>query len=349
VSERICYNFHNLITAVINRGTTHSLFDPFNLKFSFFQAKMVENPDIILNVREFQPQKSGEYSIDHKYSIEKNYFFCSESSKNASWKLEIINLDEKVTTINVSCSMKGLNSIMYPDFFPQNILLKVIEYKLFLKGYFLVHGASVSKNGNSYVLLGRGGSFKTSICMDLIRNEGYSYQGDDRVIIGPDQVYAFPMNLNVFAYMIGNLKNENGWGIVHKLRCFLLTQRGKIFSCNVVNAAKIKKIFVIQRVNKKGLGVNNLSRDQYENILLFNNRLEDFIDIQFLGISNAPVFRYFLSYLNVYPDSQLNEFLTEFGNKLHSTISGKQIQILEIPRDYSPGVAEMVSMAISNE
>ena len=68
-----------------------------------------------------------------------------------------------------------------------------------------------------YILAGRGGSFKTTLCMDLIRKKGCNLLGDDRVLIGNGSAYSFPMSLPVFSYMLQNLDHENAWAFSHKL------------------------------------------------------------------------------------------------------------------------------------
>lgn len=349
MNTRLCYNFHNLLKVIINRDKEHTFFDKFNLKFSYFEVDDVIQPEIILNIGDFQSLNRKKYTIDHKYHIDSGYLFCSESNRRISWKIEIIDLESECTTINISCQTRGVNGLIYPDFFPQNILLKIIEYRLFLKDYYLVHGAAVSKGEDAYVLVGRGGSFKTSICMDLIRNYGYSYLGDDRIIIGDGKVFAFPINANVFGYMKQNMDNENAWGIQHKIKCFYDTQKGKKYPIGVTESAKITKILVINKTNKKDLTVKNLPLTAFGNLLLNNNRLEDFIDIQFLEIYNAPFFRYCLAYANIFPNSSLNVFLNEFGEQLKTILLDKEITLVEIPDRYSSAIADRIQQEMINE
>lgn len=47
-----------------------------------------------------------------------------------------------------------------------------------------IHAAAVSKNGKGFLILGKQGSGKTSITLELCRNHGYSLVGNDLVLVG---------------------------------------------------------------------------------------------------------------------------------------------------------------------
>lgn len=54
-----------------------------------------------------------------------------------------------------------------------------------------LHGAAVEKNGQGMLLLGKQGSGKTSLCLELCRNYGYSIVGNDLVLVGLGEGGAF--------------------------------------------------------------------------------------------------------------------------------------------------------------
>ena len=113
--------------------------DAVNLRYSFFQMDEIDRPDIVLNVGGFTPSNQNCYLIDHKYHIKDNYLYCHDTAGRASWELEIKGIERGETTIN--CRVKngfGLYRWFNPEFLPQVLLLKMIEYKLSQKGYFLI-------------------------------------------------------------------------------------------------------------------------------------------------------------------------------------------------------------------
>lgn len=73
----------------------------------------------------------------------------------------------------------------------------ILELERAKKGKATVHAAAVSKNGKGILILGKQGSGKTSITLELCRKYGYSLIGNDLVLIG------FKRNLG---YLYGGTK-----------------------------------------------------------------------------------------------------------------------------------------------
>jgi len=60
----------------------------------------------------------------------------------------------------------------------------ILEQKRAKKGKATIHAAAVSKNGKGVLMLGKQGSGKTSITLELCRKYGYSLVGNDLVLTG---------------------------------------------------------------------------------------------------------------------------------------------------------------------
>ena len=337
MNHALSYNIHDIIKFKIVRDKGYGLRDLINLKFSFFEVEGVDNPDITLNIGKFIPSNENCYLVDHKYYIKENYFYCRDSEGKAEWEVEILGFEEGVTIINFNGRIKGFQSFMNPDFIAQNLLLRLIEYKLSRKGYLFAHSAGISKNEQAYVFAGRGGSFKTSLCMDFIRREGFEFLGDDRVILHKDKVFSFPMGLHVFGFMCDHLPNEDSWNISNKIRFakYLWDNKGK--KDNLIKAGepfKLKSLFFIVKTNKETITERKIPLKEAVEKLLTNNRLEDFISLGSMGINSGPHLKYALAYSYIFPDSQIATQKKYLEKVLRSIIEKVPINEIEIPTGY---------------
>lgn len=345
MKKKKSYNLHNILKFQIIRDDSYGWRDGVNLKFSYFEVDNVEDPDIILIIGKFSASSEACYSVDHKCLIKENYLYCKESEGVAEWELQISGLEDGPTILHYNGKIKGISSLLNPDFLAQNFLLKLIEYKLYRKGYLLTHAGGFSKGDKGYILPGRGGSFKTTLCMDLIRKKGCKFLGDDRVIIGNGSAYSFPMSLPVFSYMLQYLDHENAWKLSHKLDILKrLWSNSLSFDADICERKPVKFVgfFFITRTDLSGFTTQQISLDDTRKKLIQNNRLEDFIDISFLQITSGPFSRYLLAYSYVFPDSAVAKFLDRRDNHPNIPLNADDIAFFNvtIPNTYSPLVAE---------
>ena len=346
MKRTISYNIPDILKFKIIRDNGHGLRDLINLKFSFFEVEDdVEAPDVTLNIGKFTPLNKNCYTIDHKYYVKEDYFYCKDSEGNAKWGVEITGFEDGNTTINFDGKLGGFQSLMNPDFIAQNFLLRSIEYKLSKKGYFLAHSAGISKNNQAYVLAGRGGIFKTSLCMDFIRKAGFEFLGDDRVIIHRDGVFSFPTGLHVFSFMCEHLQNEKSWSFSNKIKFakYLWDKKDKN-NCpiKISELSKLKNLFFIVRTNKKTISKREMSLKEVVDKLITNNRLEDFISLGGMGINSGPHLKYALAYSYIFPDSQIATQKRDLEMELISILENIPIYEIEIPNNYDLGVFKRI-------
>jgi len=351
MKQTLSYNIHDILKFKITRDRGHGLRDLINLKFSFFEVEEVDNPDITLNIGKFTPSNKNCYLVDHKYYIKENYFYCKDSEGKAEWEVEISGFEDGETTINFNGRIKGFQSFMNPDFIAQNLLIRLIEYKLSKKGYFLAHSAGISKNGQAYVFAGRGGTFKTSLCMDFIRKAGFEFLGDDRVILHKDKVFGFPMSLRVFGFMCKHLPNEDFWNIFNKIRFAKWLWDTKSENVNPVEIgepSKLKSLLFIVKTNREVITVREISLKEAVDRLITNNRLEDFISLGGMGINSGPHLRYALAYSYIFPDSGMVKHQEDLGTMLRNILENVPIYEIEIPYNYDQNVFKKVRKFIES-
>lgn len=348
MSQTIGYNLHDILKFKINRNGDRCFRDLINLKFTVFEVENVDNPDITLNIGTFKPSNGNCYLVDNKFYIKENYLYCRDSLGNAEWEVEIFGFVDGETTINYNGSLKGYQHIINPDFISQNILLRLIEYKLERIEYFLAHSAGVCRNGNAYVFAGRGGSFKTSLCMDLIRRSNFEFLGDDRIILHKDKIFSFPMNLHLFSFMCKNLKSECDLNAFNKLKFIKYLLDGKTGVNSSIKLSKpcsIKGLFFISKTNSDVITVHEISLKDAIDRLIMNNRLEDFISLGGLGINSGPLFKYVLAYSYIFPENPIIQ-TTHLKCVLTNILENIPISEVEIPYTYSSKIFNEFSKII---
>jgi hypothetical protein len=336
--QALNYNIHDILRFRIVRDSSRGLRDLINLKFSFFEVEDVDNPDITLNVGRFTPSNDGCYLVDHKYHVKDDYFYCKDSEGGAGWEVEVMGFGDKPTTINLDSRLNGFRAFVYPDFIAQNFLLRVIEHKLGNRGYFLAHSAGVSKNRQAYMLAGRGGAFKTSLSIDFIRNAGFEFLGDDRVILHKDGVYSFPLGLNVFDFMCNHLPGEDSWGISDKIRFLGYLSGGGGNRVKVGEPSNLRNLFFIVRSNKKAVAKRPVSPEDAVDKLILNNRLEDFISLRCMGVNSGPHLRYALAYSYIFPGDRVVTQRKRLEGELADILQDIPVYEIEIPNTYNQAV-----------
>lgn len=358
------YNIHDILKFRMCSDRKFGFRALQNLRFSCFEVEQVEKPDIVLNIGKFTPSNENCYLVDHKYHIRDNYFYCRDSEGKVGWEVEIKGLEQGDTVINLHLSKQfqkqPADLLRIPLFFPQAFLLRIIEHKLSTTGYFLTHSAAVSKDNQAYLLSGRAGGFKTSLCMDFIRRGGFTCLGDDRVILQQDRVFGFPINSAIFEFMVKRLPDETHFGLLKQVQFAAGYIRGKYGKGggNEAKSGKLKALLLITRSNgaKTSKQVNfepipQSSLQQIVESILISNRLEDFLGMGMpgFGISSGPFLRYMLAYSFVFPDSLVATWERDMARILRNILEDIPVYRVEIPPDYSPDIFDQVHQFIARE
>lgn len=357
------YNIHNIVKFRIVRNKRYDFGDLINLKFCSFQVDEVDKPDIVLNIGKFTPSNRDCYLIDYKYHIKDNYLYCQDSEGKVGWEFEISGLEHGDTVINFHVSKRFrpqsiVNLLYIPLFLPQILLLSIIEYKLSTKGYFLIHSGAISKDNQAYLLSGRAGCFKTTLCMEFVRRAGFTWLGDDRAILYQDKVLGFPMNSAAFEFVTRHLTDETHWGFlrqVHFAAEQLFSRHGKTDK-REAKSAELKALLLIARSNRqrddRRVTFDPLPQSHLEQIvnsLLISNRLEDFIGMAGLGINSGPFLKYMLAYSFVFPNSSIETREEKLAENLKNSLGEIPVYKVEIPVDYSLDIFKQIHEFIAED
>jgi hypothetical protein len=204
------YDIHGILTLQVNKPVRRAAI-PLNLHAlsHFMIDKEPIDLTIRLNLADFNESLGECILVDHKYHIRRNYLFCRDESQNRQWKIEIKGLEEdrlSVQTKGNSCSLRDFFS---PEKFEEFILLKqVINSQLLLRGYCLVSAGGIGNGKDGLLLFGRGGSYKTSLLMQLMRQGKLDFFGDDVVIISRNEIFSFPVYQELFKFRLQNMTRE---------------------------------------------------------------------------------------------------------------------------------------------
>lgn len=342
------YDIHNLVKFRIVRNKKYDFSDLINLKYSAFQVYEVDKPDIVLNIGRFTPSNKGCHVVDNKYYINDNYFYCRDSGGGVGWEVEVTGFEGGETIINFNLTKRfqvnPIDIIYMPLFLPQVFLLRFIEHKLSMKGCFLAHSGAVAKNNQAYILSGRAGCFKTTLCMEFVRRAGFVWLGDERVILRQGKALGFPMNSLMFDFMTGHLLDETHWGFLRQVQFVAenLSGRHKQTGKHKPLSANMKVILLISKSNELGDSkkvtfspVPQSHVGQIVDGLFINARLEDFKGMAGLGIDSGPFLRYVLAYKFVFPNSSIADQERKLSENLKSTLENIPIYQVQIPPRYS--------------
>ncbi|MFZ2455885.1 MAG: hypothetical protein WAX07_05365 [Candidatus Altiarchaeia archaeon] len=338
--EKRDYDLHGILSFRINREKVCGWIDGINLKLHYFETAKEIDPDITLNIAPFTPDLDGTFSVDHKYYAKEDYLYCKDSEGGNKWQFEVSGFESGKIKINYNGKTAGkVNNRINPDFIAQNILLRFVEYALAGKGYLLLHAAGVSKDGKAVIIVGRGGTYKTSICMELLRS-GYHFLGDDHVILKGDKAYSFPMGLSVFSYMYHNMADETSWTITKKAKLLRDVNKGRKSEVKIEDESVIGDICFISRTNKTGIRKKQISIPQAAEKMAIDNRLEDYISLGCMNIRSGPLFKFFSAYSYLFPKSEISNEMNVQKDHAKTILKDKIIYELEIPEDYCPGLAK---------
>ena len=359
MKQVLSYNIHDVLRFQIHRDRGLDRWDLVDLKFAPFRTESVDSPDIVLNIGKFAPSNAGCYVIDHNYHVRDNYFYCRDSEGKASWEAEVAGFDHGDTTINfnpsVRLSMQPTSLLYTPLFLPQALLLRIIESRLIGKGRFLAHAGAVARNGQAYVLSGRAGCFKTTLCMEFVR-AGFTWLGDDRVILGGDEVMGFPMNPAMFAFMLRHLRDETQWGLLRQLQFYAqcVAGGGGRQGRTAAESARLKAVLLIAKsagsdreVTFSAVPQSRL--DQTVERLVVSARLEDFKGLAHFGIRSGPFLKYMLAYAYVFPNSFVATQEREAAESLKNALRDVPVYEVLIPRKWGRHVFEKVHDFVDRE
>ena len=328
-------NIHNFLKIQIRQTYAFELIKDINQPFSYFETNDIDEPDIIFNIGNFKEQHRDSKVIDHKVFIREDYIYCSEKAEGVAFKIEIFNLETKPTVVNVHVKAKKFRQYLFPALLAQNIFLRpLIDFKLQEKDIFSVHGACVSDKTGAIVFAGRGGCFKTSLCMDLVRKHGFNFLSDDRILIRNNNVYCFPIHYRLFNFRVSKMSSEY-YAKFDKLKYLASQMVGTQKEIQIVNSAAFRKILSLVKKTRRGFERHFIRNDELIRKILNSQMMENLVSPKIMGISMGKFYEYLAAYSYVFPESRTASYWKNYANLGKQYIKADEVQEVCLPNHYS--------------
>ncbi len=177
--------------------------------------------------------------------------------------------------------------------------------------------------------------------MDLIRENGFEYLGDDFVILYKNKVLSFPAVFQEFNFRINYLPTEE----LRKERYFQdlilwfnFIRKKKDYKntfFKVSKSSKVNSIFFIERSNINKFSIRKIKKLDYTiKKLLFNTELERLIISLNAGLVIGGPYKYFLMYSLAFPRSNLASYEKKLTENYKKTFTGISSYEFDIPLKY---------------
>jgi len=332
MDERIrYYSIHNFVKfKIVDRSKFfESMFSMVNIEYENFEVENIDDVDFTIYLGTFIPNNSDCKILDNKYYIKDGYIYARESHKSASWEFEIEDLDSADTKVRISFNSAA--SMIIPDY----VINLIIFSKLNEKGYSIIHGAGISRDGSGYVFSGQGGCGKTTTALYSLEN-GYKFLGDNFLILHKDRVYSYLSPLNIFSFnFLTSLKKSLGRlkKVEYHVKAVLSKTTGitivtkvnpkLVFPRSVGSQSGLTKLFVVLPNND--WKAQKISKQDAKRYLVSNVKL-DFVSMT----------KYFSMYGFVFPESAFGRFWEIYESNLDSNLSeGLCYYNVEVPQKYT--------------
>ncbi len=342
-SPTFSFDLHGIVSLRIEGGSSRGPLQSLSYPYSFFSSETVSDPDITVQLGPFEPDLKSGRLVDHKYLVDSGQLVVHDHSKGARWKVEISGLEsDKLMVKFQGISRSGILRLV-PEFLAHNVVIcPLVELVLNGRGATVLHGAGVERGGDAIVLAGRGGVHKTSLAMDLVRRHGFSYLGDDRIILLGGDVLAYPYLVDLFEFRMRHLKTEHmtparrlAFGL------YLAGLWGKRdVSWRVSKNANLRVLAEVTRTNVGAVEQESLDVDTAVQKAVTSAKLElQGGDPRQLGVRSSHFSDYLKAYLYENPDSRLGNLWSEVSEALHDTLTRTKVVSIKVPIDYEASQA----------
>lgn len=331
-SKRKFFSIHNILNFVVidRAGYFNQIFNNFDVHYANFVTDgKIEDCDLIIEIGKFKPDLDNTYVVgDGKYYFGEDYLYIhNESYKGAKWRFQVQGLNDGTTIAKIDCNALGR------IFITGNVIDFLIHLKLLESGYPIIHASSVSKNGKAFAFSSRGGGGKTTIALELA-STGFSFIGDNYVIIHEGKVLSFPTSLSIFTYNITpmitkNLRFEEKVMLTLKKIVYKGTRGyAKFFTkinpnriLNVIPSSELRTFFLLvphTNLLYNQVAINEINRNEAINRIIYNQMIEF-----------PPFTRHIEEYSYFFPGSSFSLHWKKYRESLHKNLM-ENIKFYEI-------------------
>lgn len=324
-----------------------------NLPLGFFEVnEEIDDPDVTVYTGPFKPSNERASVVDHRYYVKPNYFYCTDFEGSAKWEVEIFGFEDGHLRINFNWRSLFAERLIADLLLEDMLITPVVLRLLAQRGCYVLHAAGVSKNDRAYVLAGRGGSFKTQLVLDFMK-EGYDFLGDDWVLVAEKGVFPLPLTFAPFLHATRSqrLATERSSGIREKIGYlnFLHNNNERLSDdIKIGTASALRALLLIVKVNGKAFTKRPLELTEMTQRLVANNELEMASHPTAMGKRFGHYYRYMLAYSYTFPESRVASYWTDFECGLAQLLAGSEATLSEVvvPEIYDVSVFNQISTAL---
>lgn len=203
-------------------------------------------------------------------NIPDNYQVIDRENENESYNY--LSYDEESDTLTVSFDGEYTSDKLS---FMQRIMCNVFIMEFQRNGYAIVHGACVSKDGESFIISGNKGAGKTTTLIRLLE-QGYDFISNDKVAVKEENgrvvTCGIPHSMGIIKEDVGNFNIDQKFGRIDGPKIyFRVADLGDALDVNVFNKGYLNKmIFPRYEKGREELSIsdcsNNLEQLGRENI-----------------------------------------------------------------------------------
>jgi hypothetical protein len=341
------FDIHGVLKIKFRWKKYRAMLRDLDLKLNYFFVEDLNDPDIIVEIGPFKPNLVGCRVYERRFFVKEGFVYGVGGSWRTKWSVQIDGLDKDRLFMNIDGKLRSIRGLLAPNMLVSLLVLPLLEFKFFNKGYLLLHSGAVSKDGRGYLIVGRGGSAKTSIVMDLIRKYGYEYIGDDRVLVGSGIVLSFPTHIQTFEYLLNNAENEF-MNFYEKLRLIAYLLKDRQVKLKIAEKSLLAGVlFIIP--STKPYTVKCLNTGDATKKMVANMLMEHFETLKIVGLDISPTFECFTAYSAAYPNSSVAKFQENLLLQLESLLSELPIYEISIPLKYDEEIARIIDAFIERE
>jgi hypothetical protein len=343
------FNFHNLLRVRFEWRKCRALLKSLDLSLSYFLVDELKNPDITVRVGPFKPAVSDCRVYERKFFVKEGFFYGEGGNWRANWAVQIEGLEKDEIFVNINAKTRSFRGILAPNMLVNLIVIPLLELKFLEKNYVLLHAGAVSKNRKGLLIVGRGGSAKTSIVMDLVRKHGYEYMGDDRVLVGKN-LLSFPTHVEIFYCMLKNARSEH-LSLHEKIKLIFCLRNLRIKNLREFKICDMSPLNCVLFIHpsSRPYKIKSLSVEDAKKKILANMLTEYFEMARIVGLRILPTFEFFNAYSAAFPNSSVSKFQEKLLVLLEDLLSGLPIYEVSVPIRYEEGIASVIDSIFERE
>lgn len=333
------YNIHNLVAFQIAHrvGLLDRLFPDWDIELQGFASEKEDAPDFTVLLDRFAPDNDNCVILDNDCYVREDYLYCRDSYKYARWELEMSGFERSPMTVRIHSNCLGKSLI------PELVLNHLIWLKLNEKGFPVVHGSAVSREGKAYVFAAPGAAGKSTIALNLVER-GFQLLNEHFTVLDRGMAWSFPTPFHIMDFNLAPIIRKN-MSLKHKasfqLRQLFHRLTGRrlatkilprdIIPNSLADKAILHSVFLL--LPRDGLRVESIGKEELIRHLVMNQKLE-----------SASFMRYMTEYAYMFPRSRLATYWARYEENLGLALDTAQaFYRLEVPLKYSAQDLDRIS------